>query len=256
MSIPGSTTIHATGIKRLSVLSCAVFENEVTLLARQYPHIVSVEILEMNLHERPQLLRDSVQNKIAESEEKYQPDAVALVYGLCGCGLAGVRAGKAWLILPRAHDCVTLYLGGKERYAQWLKEQPETYWYTPGMIDTGRAPSPEKIARMREEFLRKFDEEDVEYLIEQEINALKLYRTAAYVDLNMEDSAAKETFTQKCAEWMGWQFRRVKGDSSLLQDLLGGRWDAERFLVVAPGQEIQASADDGVVRAVPVAKSV
>lgn len=209
----------------------------------------------MNLHERPSLLHDVLQERIDRVEASHHPDAIALVYGLCGCGLAGVRARQCPLIIPRAHDCVTLFLGDKERYAQLVKEQPETYWYTPGWSQTGRAPSPEKLENMKREFALKFDAEDVDYLIEQELNALKIYRTAAYIDLGVGDSTANEAYAKRCAEWMGWNFQRFAGNRQLLMDLLAGHWDDERFLLVPPGQEIQPSADDRVMKAVPVAEA-
>ncbi len=36
----------------------------------------------------------------------------------------------------------------------------------------------------------------------------------------------------------------------LLQALVDGPWDAERFLVVQPGQRIAASFDEGIIKAV------
>ncbi|MCE0498203.1 MAG: DUF1638 domain-containing protein [Methylacidiphilales bacterium] len=241
--------------QRLVVLACEVLKLEAETFAKDYPHIVAVEILEMNLHEKPALLKDTLGKKISEVEARHRPDAVALVYGLCGKGLVGVRAQTCPLVVARAHDCVTLFLGSKERYLQMQKEQPETYWYTPGWNRTERAPSPEKFARLRREFTQKFDEEEVEYLLEEEMRALQTYKAGAYVDLDVGDSKEYEAYAKKCVEWMGWKFERQTGDRGLLTDLLAGRWDDERFLIVPPGCEIQHSADAGVMKAVPVSPS-
>jgi len=211
-----------------------------------------VEVLEMNLHETPVRLKDALGKKIIEVEERHQPDMVALVYGLCGCGLIGVQARKCPVVVARAHDCVTLFLGSKERYLQKQKNHPETYWYTPGWNKTERAPSPEKFARLKKEFTEKFDEEEADYLIEQERYGLHTYNTAAYVDLGIGEVAEHEAYAKKSAEWMGWKFERETGNRSLLLDLLTGPWDDERFLVVPPGHEIQHSADAKVMKAVPV----
>jgi hypothetical protein len=62
-------------------------------------------------------LREGVQAAIDEAEahaEKY--DAIALGYGLCGDGLAGVRAQSVPLALPRAHDGITLLMGSRTRF--------------------------------------------------------------------------------------------------------------------------------------------
>jgi hypothetical protein len=238
--------------ERLVVLCCEVLRLEVETFAKDYPHIAAVEVIEMNLHETPLRLKETLQKKISEVEARHHPDAVALVYGLCGTGLVGVRAQTRPLVVARAHDCVTLYLGSKERYMQMQKEQPETYWYTPGWNKTARAPSPEKFAKLKQDFAEKFDEEEVDYLIEQEMHGLQPYKTAAYIDLGIGESAEHEAYAKKCAQWMGWNFERQTGNRGLLIDLLAGPWDDERFLIVPPGHEIQHSADARVMKAAPV----
>ncbi|MCE0521546.1 MAG: DUF1638 domain-containing protein [Methylacidiphilales bacterium] len=238
--------------QRLVILSCEVLKHEVEAFAKDFPHIVAVEVLEMNLHETPLRLKETLGKKIVEVEARHQADAIALVYGLCGCGLVGVRAANCPVVVPRAHDCVTLYLGSKERYQQQQKERPETYWYTPGWNRTERAPSPEKFVRLRREFTQKFDEEEADYLIEEEMRALHTYKTASYIDLGVGDIAEQEAYAKRCAEWMGWNFERRTGHRGLLTDLLAGNWDNERFLIVPPGHEIQHSADAAIMKAVPV----
>ena len=242
--------------QRLVVLACEVLKQEVETFAKDDPHIVAVEIIEMNLHETPVRLKESLGKKITEVEARYHPDAVALVYGLCGRGLIGVQAQTCPVVVARAHDCVTLFLGSKERYLQKQKDHPETYWYTPGWNKTERAPSPEKFAKLKREFTEKFDEEEAEYLIEEEMRGLHTYKTAAYVDLGIGDSAEHEAYAKKCAEWMGWKFERETGNRGLLIDLLAGSWDDERFLIVPPGCEIQNSADAKVMKAVPVSPPI
>ena len=238
--------------QKLVVLACEVLKQEVETFAKDYPHIIAVEVLEMNLHETPVRLKDTLGKKITEVEARHQPDAIALVYGLCGQGLVGVRAQTCPLVVARAHDCVTLFLGSKERYLQMQKEQPETYWYTPGWNRTERAPSPEKFARLRREFTQKFDEDEAEYLIEEEMRALHTYKTGAYVDLGLGNTNENEAYAKKCVEWMGWKFERQTGDRGLLTDLLAGQWDDARFLIIPPGCEIQHSADARIMKAMPI----
>jgi hypothetical protein len=38
------------------------------------------------------------------------------VYGLCNLALTSLRARAVPVVVPRAHDCITLYLGSRQRY--------------------------------------------------------------------------------------------------------------------------------------------
>ena len=64
-------------------------------------------------------------------------DAVLLGYGLCSNGLVGMGARSIPLVVPRAHDCITLFLGSKERYLQYFQDNPGVYFMTSGWIGRG-----------------------------------------------------------------------------------------------------------------------
>jgi hypothetical protein len=80
------------------------------------------------------------------------------------------------------------------------------------------------------------------------------YGTAAYIDHGTPDSEREAAYTKECAEWLGWQYEYVKGDSTLLHDLVWGPWDAGRFQIIEPGQQLAHSPDVAIMRVEPVAK--
>lgn len=41
------------------------------------------------------------------------------------------------------------------------------------------------------------------------------------------------------AKFLKWNYDEITGDPVLIQDLVDGCWDAERFLTVQPGQKIE-----------------
>jgi hypothetical protein len=56
--------------------------------------------------------------RIQESIDRVDParhEAVLLGYGLCNNGVVGLHAPVP-LVISRAHDCITLLLGSRERY--------------------------------------------------------------------------------------------------------------------------------------------
>ena len=62
-------------------------------------------------------------------------DAILLGYGLCNNGIAGLRAPTIPLVVPRAHDCMTIFFGSKERYLEYFQQNPGTYFYTSGWLE-------------------------------------------------------------------------------------------------------------------------
>ncbi len=45
----------------------------------------------------------------------------------------------------------------------------------------------------------------------------------------------------------GWNYKKVKGDMSLIEKLVNGIWDDKEFLVVQPGYRIIMSYDDQLI---------
>lgn len=220
-----------------AVLACDVFADEVARLQEEERiQLHSVTWLEMGLHDHPPHLRQAVQEAIAEIERDQTVEATLLAYGLCGQGLLGVRAGRCPLVLPRAADCVAVLLGGDTRREELLREDPHLYFYTPGWVRGKRVPGPDREAHVRAMYAGKHDEETIDDLVEADREAFAPYGTACYVDITGD--AGAESYSQRCAECLGWRFRKEKGDPSMLRALLAGAWDDKDFLTVPPGMRV------------------
>lgn len=235
----------------LAVIACAVLEDEVRDLAATRPHVRAVEVLPQGLHNEPARLRGELQAAVARAEARDDVDAIALVYGLCSRGVEDLAHPRLPLAIARAHDCVTLFLGDKERYADYLRRHPGTYWYTPGWIRSATPPGPDRTARLRAEYEAKYDAEDVAYLLEMEQHWISHYSRAAYVGLGVGETERDVAYTRACADCLGWSFERLEGDPALLAALLDGAWDEGRFLVVPPRHVIRLTADERIIRAEP-----
>jgi hypothetical protein len=235
----------------LTVIACSVLEAEVRQFARDLAHVRELVFMPQGLHNEPVRLQRELQVAIDRAEADAGTAAIALVYGLCSRGVENLRHERCPLVIARAHDCVTLFLGDKDRYADYLREHPGTYWYSPGWIQSHAPPGPEREARLRREYAAKFEPDDVEYLMAVEQQWIGKYNRATYVGLGVGETERDVSYTRRCAGCLGWSFDRVRGDPRLLCDLLGGRWDERRFLVVPPRHLIRLTADETIVRAVP-----
>jgi hypothetical protein len=237
---------------RLALLACNVFEDEIALHARGATHIVETRFFEIGLHDRPDQLRATLQENLNAMDARTDIEAVVLAYGLCGRGTAGLRPMHHRLVIPRAHDCITVFMGSKEAYADHQRRCPTCYYYTPGWNRARRVPGPEMFETMRADLALRFDPEDVEFLIESQREQLAMHDTASYLDLGTDNAQSEEAYARQCAKWLGWKFEHLPGDPALLRDLLAGHWDAERFQIIEPGMQLGQAPDETILRAEPV----
>jgi hypothetical protein len=243
---------------RLKCLCCEAFARPIYLYAAQSPHIVDVELFRIGLHTHPVDLRQQLQSAINAVPADAGYDAVVLAYGLCGKATAGLTAKNAPLVLPRAHDCITLFLGSRERYTREFNRCPGTYWYALDYVErrdgTGTALSlgagvDTDAPSVYEEYVEKYGKSNADYLMEVMGGWKEHYQRAAFIDLGVGDSTHVETQARDEAERRGWTFERYEGDLVLLRRLLMGDWESD-FLVLQPDQQVAMTHNDDVLGAI------
>lgn len=235
-----------------ALIACEVFRDEIEHLCGPADHIKTTRWLEIGLHDRPQEMRSTLQRSIDELDKRTDIEVVLLAYGLCGMGTTGLKARTHPLVMTRAHDCITLFLGSKEAYFQRQQECPGCYHYTPGWNRARRVPGPERLESLRDQWKQQFDPEDVEFLLESERQMWSAYNTASFIDLGTPSANQEAEYSRRCAESLGWKFEHLKGDPQLLHDLLWGPHDAARFQTIEPGQQFGHTADADILCSTPV----
>jgi len=159
---------------RLKCLGCEALARVVYLCAARSPHIVDVSLFQLGLHDDPADLRSRLQAQIdAATGEGY--DAVVLAYGLCGQATAGLIARDTPIVIPRAHDCITLFLGSRERYNEQFTACPGTFWYALDYTErrTNRATTlslgsgtEADLSAVYDEYVQKYGQDNADYLME------------------------------------------------------------------------------------------
>jgi hypothetical protein len=154
---------------RFQFIVCKALQREAYLCAARSKHVVDVVLMAQGLHEQPDRLREELQralDTVADSAGRPY-DALLLGYGLCSNGTAGLRC-RLPLVIPRAHDCITLLLGSKEAYKEYFDSHQGVYWYSAGWIEHSLQPGRERREKTRAEYIERFGEDNAEYLMEME----------------------------------------------------------------------------------------
>ncbi|MEE8389360.1 MAG: DUF1638 domain-containing protein [Anaerolineae bacterium] len=242
---------------RLKCLGCEALARVVYLCAAQSPHIVDVSLFQLGLHNEPPGLRSRLQEQIdATVGQGY--DAVVLAYGLCGQATAGLIARDVPIVIPRAHDCITLFLGSRERYNEQFTACPGTYWYALDYTERrdGRSTTlslgsgiEADLSAVYDEYVQKYGQDNADYLMEVMGAWQSHYQRAVFVDMGIGDSTAVEAQTRSEAAQRGWTFERMAGDVVLIRRLLAGDWESD-FLILEPDQQIVMTYDDEVIGSV------
>ncbi|MCE5198823.1 MAG: DUF1638 domain-containing protein [Armatimonadota bacterium] len=242
---------------KIKVIACEALTREIRLASARSPHVIDIEYLAFGLHNTPDDLRKTIQEKIDASEGQGY-DCIVLGYGLCSRGTANIQARSIPIVIPRAHDCITFFLGSRARYDEEFSTHPGTYYYSPGWIERKEGDVQQGLiedvqARAYEdkyrEYVEKYGEDNAKFLIEQEQQWYQHYTRAAFINMDLGDVAAYRKFTQDLANDRGWEYSEIQGDVSLLQRLANGDWADDAFLKIEPGQKITESFDPKVLKA-------
>ncbi len=207
------------------------------------------------MHDNSDSCRDKLQAAIdATDPEKF--DALFLVYGLCNNSLVGIRSAGVKTVVPRAHDCISIFMGSKDEYARRFSERPGTYYYTSGWLeypDRGgeRVEYSQKSGLARrlayEEAVIQYGEENARFLMET-MNSWEVHYThGTLIRFPLAEHLGLPEKVQAICSEKGWEYSEIKGDLSLIQDGMDGGWGEDRFLVLEPGDEIGATYADDIL---------
>jgi hypothetical protein len=240
----------------LLAITCDILLRPAYFFAARSPHVVEIINLSAALHAEPATLRERIQAQVDAAGPGI--DAIVLGYGLCGGATAGLTARSVPIVLARAHDCVTIFLGDRERYRTEHEATPGTYWYVQDQMDRGNdlkgwllgdAARADDVAATRADYIERFGEENAEYLMEVLGEWRNRYERGVFLDTGLAAAGAAAERARAETERRGWRFERTLADLRLVRQLLYGEWDDD-FQILHPGERLEMSYDDGVVRAV------
>jgi len=225
-----------------SILSCGVFESELAgALKRGLNAPLEVRFFDAALHMRPDLMREKIFEELAKFSAKNE--AVLLLFGLCGNAALGLKSDAFKLVIPRVHECLGLFLGSPQNSAEFRKENPRSYFASPGWTRAKVLPSKELYETEKARYLARYDAETAEELATLFLEQFKPYDTISYAEF-APDGAAR-LYCKDCARFMGWRFNELTAQREFFEDAVNARWD-ERFFILPKGATIKPSHDESL----------
>ena len=141
---------------------------------------------------------------------------------------------------------------------QYFQEHSGSYYRSTGWLERGvdllqLAPYRSGTSTNLADLIAKYGEDNGRYLYDQLTRFQSNYRTLTFIETGLECDGRFEEQARQEAAGKGWQFEKLAGDLRLLHRLVNGDWSSDDFLVVRPGQRIEAQFDENIVRAVGIA---
>ncbi len=251
--------------RKFKFIGCEVIYREACYLAATGPHRVDLQFLQRGLHglETPDMA-GRIQQAIDAVDLRIGYEAILLGYARCNDGLVGATARDIPLVIPRAHDCITFFLGSREAYREEFDACPGTYYMTTGWserLDSGEGELARPaygiegvmgklgLTESYEQLVAKHGKENADFIRQTLGDWTKNYSRMLYLEMGGCDERSFIQSARQVACQRNWRFELRKGDWTLLEKLFVvnfSEWD-EDFLIVEPGQRIVARNDERIL---------
>jgi len=240
--------------KKYQMISCAVLARECYHCAAITRNLVDIKIVEQGLHDIGQKKMSSALQQIIDDVDKETYDAILLAYGLCSNGICNVRA-EVPMVVPRAHDCITLLMGNKVSYQKYFTENPGTFYHSCGWVERAgdNLNNPDSVTKQMgmgtyEDYVAKYGEENARYLMDVLGDHLVNYKKLTFIDTGIPNLEMQKRESKNLAKKHNWEYSELKGSTRLLLMMMNGEWPDDEFLVVEPGKTIEPSYDHDIIQ--------
>jgi hypothetical protein len=210
---------------RTKIISCQTVGEELKSLL---PSDFDMEMLEYGLHNVPKRLHTQRQEAIDSTGPEYA--TILIGYGLCANAVVGIKSKIHQIVIPKADDCITLFLGSRKEYLHQFSKAPGTYYLTKGWIECGEDPYTEYCA-MREKYGH-----DKAYRVNK--HYIVNYTRLALITSDNFDMEANRKYAKMVANYFDLTYEEISGSDELLKRFIQGEWEVD-FVVVPPGEEVR-----------------
>ncbi len=192
--------------------------------------------MDYGLHVRPKRMAAALQ---AELDGLSEPQTVLVGYGLCGNGLAGLKAGHHTLIIPRTDDCIAILLGSCDAYVKAQRESPGTYYLTRGWLESEDEPLSQYLG-----YVERFGTESADHVIDAMYARYTVVCFIATTAAELKECRGRaREIADFCAHRWGMRYEERVGTGAYIGKLLDAPQNiaalGNDLLVVPPGGTVE-----------------
>jgi len=210
------------------IIACRVMQPEIDALVGGRSGI-DVHYLEQRLHDTPRRMPGLIQEQI-DAVQSFAAQIV-LGYGLCSNGIVGLKAPPQGLIIPRAHDCISFFLGSHEAYEKHFHDKPGTFFLTPGWVAEGKDP----LTYMRTTYVPRMGEQMAVWGVKE---AFKNYTHITLIDNGLDDMTALRRIARENARFLDKQYEEIRTRPDFFRQIVFGPYPLEAFIHLKGGQTV------------------
>ena len=235
--------------KQYIVIACEVIYRELCAAAAENENPVDLHFVRQALHSMGSIQMPIELQAIIDTIDTSQYEAILLGYGLCNNGTCGLVADIP-IVIPRAHDCITLLMGSKEMYRDFFDKNPGTMYSTSGWSDLTSDFSDDDVysEAKYQEFVELYGEDAAEYVKETLFGFEKHYHKYCFINTGVGSTEQVRQSVIHQAQELGWEFEEIHGSDTLFKHLISGNWLEEEFIVIEPGHIAKPSYHDDIFK--------
>lgn len=240
---------------RLKFICCSVLTRMACQVVANSKNIVDLQFVPLNQHVEPEKLQANLQaiiDTVDQDTEEY--DAIIMGFGLCGNSTEGLKSSRYKIVIPRAHDCCTIFMGSVDAFLERFRGHLSAAWSSHGYIERDdeicrRTDAPNSLGTDMpfDEMVEKYGLDNAKMIYES-LHPLQLDEPHIYIKMAPFDDygcfdlyKSKIEADQEMREYQK-EIDTPTGSMSLITKLVDGDWDKE-FYIVQPGEMIEPSYD-------------
>lgn len=213
--------------KKTVMIVCKSILPEVTGVLEKLQCSYPMMVMDAALHDRPEELKKKLQETLDQLENV---DRVLLTIGYCGGSVKGLKAGDFEMILPRVDDCITMFLGSKEK-RKAVKNEERTFFLLKGWLDSER-----NILAEYQRIVEKYGEDNADMVMEM---MYQHYLKFDLVDTGLFEIEPQLEKMEQIAQLLDKEYEVLQGTDSMMERLISGPYDEEHFVLVKPFGEVK-----------------